>query len=260
MKRLRPALLTPALLLALPLVLPLAAGSCGGGDTAPKPLRYHFDDMYIAAVPIEEKQAIFQAQQEYAIARAEAAKAESDYNESGVQLDVARNERKQALLEEQSAQRRKKAADDSGDMNRVNAATRELRGAELARKAADEKVDYVRRHREYLKKNIRFTKEQMYAKEAAFELAEARLAQQRNIRPKDFNLKAFDEQAKDRARRAQRVRAEVDRERQKSEEARKRWQGLQKEADRMRGKDPASPAAGTTAPEAGDRSGGALTR
>jgi hypothetical protein len=231
-----------SLALALPFTLPLLAGSCGGKDTTPKPLRHQFDDMYIASVPIEEKQAVFQAQQEHAMARAEAAKAESDFNEAGVQLDVARNERKQALIEEESAKRRKKAADDSGDMNRINAALRELRAAELLRKAADEKVDYYVRQRAYLKENIRYTKEQMYAKEAAFELAEARVAQQHNIRPRGFDLKLYEEQAKERSRLAQRARAEADRERKNAETARKRWQTTQAEADRMRGVAPAVPA------------------
>lgn len=201
-------------------------GCGGGGESRPRPLSYHFDDVHIAAVPMGEKNDIFQAQNDYSVAKAEYQKAVADFESSGTELDVAKNERQQALLAEKSARQRKKAADSSSDMTRINQAAAELRAAELARKAADEKVSYLKAHRKYLQKWVRYTEEEMYAKEARFELAKARLAHNKNIKPKGFDIKRFENQAKDRSERAQRARAKANSEKAKAEEKRKKWQTM----------------------------------
>ena len=212
-------------------------GCGGGGDAGPTPLKHHFDDMHIAAVEMGDKQPVMQTQNDYSIAKMEHAKADADYNESGTKLDVAKNERQQALLAEKSAKTEKKAADDSNDMNRVNSSAAEMRRAELARKAADEKVAYLEAQRKYLKKFVRYTEENMYAKEAKFELSKARVAKQKNIKPKGFELSVYERQYKDRSERAQRARAVADRERSKANEKKKKWQSLAGAAEKKTGGD-----------------------
>jgi hypothetical protein len=156
----------------------------------------------------------------------ERAKAEADYNESGTKIDIAKNERDQAILSEKSAAAEKKAADGSNDLTRINAASAEMRRAELARKAADEKVSWLNADRGYLKKWLRYTTENMYAAEAKFELAKARVAQQRNIRPPGFELGRFEKQNTERSERAQRERAKAMQEKEKSDARRKQWESM----------------------------------
>jgi hypothetical protein len=212
----------------------VAAAACGGpSDVPPQPLSTHFDDMYIAQVPLEQKQAMIEAQNEYSVAKLEKAKAEADWNASATDIEVARNERQAALLDEKSALSRKKAADDSGDQNRVNTAAREVRAAELSRRASDVKVEWLNAHRTYLKRFVRYTEENTYAKEARFEMAKAKVARDNNIKPKGFDFAVYERQAAERSRRTQEAKVKADREKQTAETKRKAWEQQKREAEKM---------------------------
>lgn len=219
------------------LICLLLAACGGGGDPGPGPLKHHFDDMHIAAIPLGDKNQVIQAQNDYSVAKMERAKAESDFAETNTQLVVAKNEREQSLLAEKSAASKKKAAEESADLTRINAATAEMRAAELSRKAADNKVTWVKAHREYLKKQLRYTEENMYAAEAKYELSKARLAQTKNIRPKGFAIADYERQYKNRSERAQRAKAVAQREKQKSDTKKKAWQQMNSAAQRAAGAD-----------------------
>jgi len=223
------------------LIMTLAA-ACGGGDPGPMPLAHHFDDMHIAAIPLAEKTQVIEAQNDYSLAKMEKAKAEADFAEVATELTVARNEREQALLSEKSARSKKKAAEDSSDLTRINAAAVEMRAAELARKAADEKVTWVKARRAYLAKRVRYATENMYAMEAKYEVAKARLAKAKSIRPKGFDFAAFDKQYKRRSERAQRARAVARREQKKADAKKKSWQQLAGAASRAAGGAPTTSA------------------
>jgi hypothetical protein len=215
----------------------VSAVGCGGPqDGPPKPLSKRFDDMYIAAVPVTEKPAVIKTQNDWSVAKMEKAKADADLAEAGVLLDVAKNEREATRLDEKSAQSRKAAADQSADQNRVNAAMKEIRGAELARKAADERVKYLESYREWLKVLGRFTEHQMYWREAQYELAKAKIARDKNIQPKGFLYEDFVKQEQDRARKSADGRTKSERARSKAFEARTRWLSLQGESDKLLGK------------------------
>jgi hypothetical protein len=222
---------------------------CGGPqDGPPKPLSKRFDDMYIAAVPVTEKPAVIKTQNDWSVAKMEKAKADADFAEAGVLLDVAKNEREASRLDEKSAQSRKAAADQSADQNRVNAAMKEIRGAETARKAADERVKYLEAYREWLKVSQRFTEHQMYWREAQYELAKAKIARDKNIQPKGFLYEDFVKQEQDRARKSADGRTKSERARSKAFESRTRWLSLQNESDKLLGKksqfpDPLAPKA-----------------
>lgn len=212
------------------------ASACGGGgDEAPGPLKVHLDEAYIAQVPLDQKTAMLQAQNNYQRAKAENMKAEADYKEAGTQLDIAKNEKKQAELERQSAQRKKKDADDSGDQNRVNLAMRDVHVGDLAVQAADKKVKAAEAHRQYLKKWVRYTEENVYAAEARYELSKAKLAQSKNISPKGFKVKDYVDQETDRSHRAQRAKLISDRERDKWNQKQKDYLASQKQVDQARG-------------------------
>src|SRR5438874_1439433 len=118
--------------------------ACGGSsDSPPGPLSRHFDDMYIAAIPLDQKQSVVQTQNDWSISKMEQAKADADLNETTTQLTIARNEQKQTHLQVDSAVSQKKAAEASADLNRINNAQKDMHNAEDTQKAAQARVKYL---------------------------------------------------------------------------------------------------------------------
>lgn len=221
------------IMLALVVTLPAACG--GGGASRPGPLKHTIDEMYIARIPMDQQQPVLEAANQYNIARMEQNQVEAEYSESATELQVAKNELAQANLDEKSAQSRKKAADSSADMNRVDAANRELNSAKLSRQAAAKKVDYIKAKRGMAKKKLLQAEDETYAKQSRHELAKARLAKANNIRPKGFDLPNYERQAQDRAKYAQRSKQLIQGDVQKTEGLRREWQSLVRDADRAKG-------------------------
>ncbi len=229
-------LFSVSLLLSVSLLSGTLLLACGGGGaTGPTSLRYHFDEVHIAQFSLEEKSTVLSAQNDYQRARAEQMKAESELKESKTQLQVAKNERKQAMLAEKSAAQEKKAANDSGDMNRTNRATKDQRVAELERRAADDKVTYIGRHRKYLKKLVRYRQEETYHREARYEYEKAKLGQAKNIAPKGINYDNYKGQADKRSRRAQEAKLASEQAKQKSLASEKVWKGRLQEVQQAKG-------------------------
>jgi hypothetical protein len=227
-----------------------ALASCGG-SSEPKvqPLKYHLEESFIASVPMEQKNAMLQAQSDYQRAKAEHMKAEADHKDVGTQLDVAKNEHKQAKIDLESAESKKSAADDSKDMTRINAAMRDKRVAELRERATDQHVDALKARKKYLKKLRRYTEENMYAAEAKYELAKADLCRANNISPRGFAHQAYVDQQRDRFRAAQEAKGPADQERASWQEKDKKYAATRQEYDHARGVDTAT-TAGTGAPTA----------
>jgi hypothetical protein len=230
------------------LVSATAFAACGGGgDPPPQPLARHIDNTPIAIVPLDQKQQMIAAQNDWSVAKYEKAKAEADYNEATLGLQLAKNEVKGAKLKEDSARAEKKSADASADQNRVNQAMRQLRAAEKFRVAHEVRVKYFDAYRKYLEKKVRHATENMYWREALFELAKAKVARANNIAPKGFSYDDYARQEQDRQGRVQRSRDKSEREKGKALEARQKWLSAQGEADTMIGvknqlPDPMAPA------------------
>ena len=210
--------------------------ACGGGAApGPTSLASHYDEVHIAQFSLEEKSTVLSAQNDYQRARAEQMKAEVELKESKTQLQVAKNELKQAVLAEKSALQEKRAADDSGDMNRTNRATKDQRVAELERRAADDKVAYIKAHQGYLKKLVRYRAEETYHRESRYEYEKARLGQSKNIAPKGVKYDDYKIQVDERSRRAQKAKLASEQAKQKSTAAEKAWQGRLQEVKQAKG-------------------------
>lgn len=222
-------------------VLSVAAVGCGAAqDPGPPPLRHHLDEQHLAKATMEEKAAMLQAQSDYNRAKQEKMKAEADRDDTKTQLDIARNDLEKAKLEQSSAGKRKDAADKSKDWNQKNLGKRDERVAELTVRAADQRVDALEAKRDWLAKQVRYTEENLYAAEAKYELAKARLAREKNISPSGFAFQAYVDQQEDRSRRAQRAKVIADREREGWQSEHKEWLAKKKEADEARGIDTAA--------------------
>jgi hypothetical protein len=212
-------------------------GACGGSSDAPSgPLAKRFDDMYIAAIPLDQKQSVVTTQNDWSVAKMQNAKAEADFNESNTLMSIVRNDQKAARLGVESALASKKSAEASADTNRMNQATRDLHNAEGLVKAADARVKYYEAYREYLKVELRHAQDNMYWREAQYELAKAQLGQKSNIAPKGVSYDAFPRQEEERSKRAASTKQRVDDERRRAQSARESWLKAQETADRDNGR------------------------
>ncbi|MCA9676460.1 MAG: hypothetical protein KC464_15615 [Myxococcales bacterium] len=229
--------MTSLLFVAATVCAGLGLTACGGpSDPPPGPLSNHFQDTFLAQIPLDQRKDEIAAKQAYDIAVLEQAKAEADLNESRTQLDVAKNERDSAALDEKSAASRQAAAKSSADLNRMKEADKELDGAKQAHAAADQRYKYLVAYRDWLKRLFRYTQENTYWKEAQYELAQARLAQKNSIQPAGFNFDNFVRQEAQRAQRTTTAKSKADREREAAEGARQKWLALQGQADKTLGK------------------------
>jgi hypothetical protein len=215
----------------------LAFGACGGSDDKPPvPLTNHFDDMYIAQVPVDQKPDVVNTQNEWSKARMENAKAEADYNDSAATIDVAKNDAKSAHTTLDSAITMKNQAVKSGDMNRQNSATHDERIAEDQAKAADEHEKYFEAYRGYLKMLWRLTQETMYWREAQYESAKASVAQKNGKAIANVNDGNFPTQESDRSKRAAKWKDRTEHAKHDALSARDHWLDMQKTADVESGK------------------------
>lgn len=238
-------------------VVSIVAACGGSSEPPPTPLSRHFDDMYIAAIPLDQKQSVVQTQNDWSVAKMENAKAEADFNETTSQLAIVRNEQKASRLSIDSAIANKKSAEASADNNRINQAQVELRNAELLGKAADARVKYYETYRAFLKRKWIYTQENMYWRESQYELAKSQLAQKNNIAPKNVTYDWFPKQESERAKRAAAQRDKAEAEKQRAQNARETWQKAQQTADQSTGKptsfpDPMAPAVQPTTAGASD--------
>lgn len=221
------------LLLALLIATTAACG--GSSEGPPTPLARHFDDMYIAQVPLDQKQDVVKTQNDWSIAKMENAKAEADYNDAGTQLTVAKNDAKAAHIGVESAVANKNAAAKSGDNNKLNQATKDERVAEDLAKAADQRVRYFAAYRDFLHAHWLLTQETMYWREAQYELAKSSIAQKANMAPNGVKYEWYPSQEGERAKRAARAKDRAESAKKKTMEARDKWLADQKTADTENG-------------------------
>jgi hypothetical protein len=209
--------------------------ACGSSDSPPGPLAKHFDEMYIAAIPLDQKQNVVQTQQNWNVARMENANADAQLKESDSQLHQARNDQKASRLAIDSASSNKKSADASADMNRINQATKDLATANDVGKAADARVKYLETYHSYLGRYLRYTQENMYWREAEFEAAKAQLAKQNNIAPKGVTYESFPKQIDERRSRTESAKSKAESAKATVTSQRDNWLHIQEQADKENG-------------------------
>jgi hypothetical protein len=211
--------------------------ACGGSSEGPpKPLGRHFDDTFLAQLPLDQRREEIEAKQRYDIAVLEAQKAQADFNAARTQVEVAKNERSSAKNDEKSAELRHKEATASADMNRIKEADTELKGAKAAFSAAENRYLYLKAYQDWLKTLMRYTEHNMYWREAQYELAQAKLAQKNNIQPKGFKVDDYVKQESERSKKTADAKQKAEREKGAASDARSRWLTFQKEADKLLGR------------------------
>ncbi|MFN0250748.1 MAG: hypothetical protein ACKV2T_27960 [Kofleriaceae bacterium] len=220
----------------------LVLTACGGSDDSPPgPLARNFDDMFIADVDPSQQTGVLQSQTEWSKAKLENNKAQADFDEASSNLANVKNDQKAAQLGVDTAINNKKSAEQSADNNRINEAAKALRAAELQKKAADSRVKYHMAYRTWLAKHLRWTQENMYWKEAQYELAKSEVAKRNNKSPKGIDYNWFPKQADERGKRTEKARGKADGEKQRATSAREAWLKAQQTADQEAGRPSALP-------------------
>ena len=230
---------------SLSLLLAIAAGGlagCGaaGGPVRPRPLQYHLKEHHLAAVA--DKKDVEAARALLRRAVAENRKAESDQASSQRALDDARREAGRAAERLEAADRAKSQAEESKDWQLQNKVTRDQRIAEVTLQAAERKVTMMEARRDWLDSWVAYTRENVFAVEARFELAKANLARAHNIAPPDFAYQAFVDQAERRRARADKLKPAADDAERTWLAARKEWEAKRRDEMEARGIDTAAKA------------------
>ncbi|NVB82678.1 MAG: hypothetical protein HOV81_30150 [Kofleriaceae bacterium] len=207
--------------------------------------------MYIARIPLDQKGAVVETQNQWSVAKMENANAEANSQEADAQLHQAQNDHKAARLSVDSAISAKKSAEQSADMNRINNAQKDLKAAEDSSKAAEMRVKYFEAYRNYLRRYMRYTQENMYWYEAKYEVAKSSLAQRNNIAIKNVDYNKFPQQVEQRGARTQKAKERAEAEKSKALQARQAWLSAQQAADKLTGRtgsmfDPMAPPAQPT--------------
>lgn len=218
-------------------LLTVTLAACGGpSDSPPGPLARHFDDMFVADVAMDQKAQMLQAQNDWSLAKAEQAKAESDYKSADAEVANVKNDQRAAQLAVDSANNNKKIADTSADNTKINDAVKNQHAAQVAKKAADERVKYYEAYRNWMKYQWRYTQENMYWREAQFELAKSSLAQKNNKSPRDVQYDWFPKQETERSSRTVKAKSKADSEKARATNARTAWLSAQAAADAENGR------------------------
>jgi hypothetical protein len=192
--------------------------------------------MYIARIPLDQKQSVVTTNNDYSVAKMESATAQAQFEETDSQLHQAKNDVAAAKLQVDSAVSAKKMADQSADQNRVNQSVKDLHTAEDLQKAAQARVTYLTDYHNYMKTYWRYTQENQYWREAQFETAKAQIAKQNNIAPKGVNYDDFPKQADARSKRTQSSQERAQKAKEHVMSSRDAWMKIQHQADTESGK------------------------
>jgi hypothetical protein len=116
-------------------------------------------------------------------------------------------------------------------------------------------VKYFESYRAYVKRQSVYTAENMYWREAQFEVSKSKLAQANSIAPKDVKYDWYPTQESERSKRAQTARTKAESERTRAQAERENWLKQQQAFDQASGKpssfpDPMAPPAPPAAPPA----------
>ena len=211
----------------LPFVLLLA-----GCSSSPK---YTVEDSSIAAVSMQEKQGVLAAQNDVNTAKAELESAKAQLRNCETELDVAENEYKSSKLQMDTAKLNQKSAELSGDMNKKNAANRDMHVAELGVKASDAKVEFLSKKKKWFKETEEAAELHVEAAQARYELEKAKLAQAKGIKPDEkFDVMNFETENMNKQQKWNEQRMEADKLKADVDARERQWQIQQQAYDQAR--------------------------
>lgn len=199
------------------LLLVAACAKPAGG-----PIKHTFDNTRIAAVPLEAKQPVTEAQQRYDLAQLDRKNASTEYHDAEIEEDLAEYQAEKAVVVSQVVASRHAQAKAGPET------------AALSRKVADAKVAFMHARHTWLRTLSSWSLYEVYATQAKLELERARIGQANNAAP-GLDLAAFETQAGERERAAQTAKAAAEVERKNTEAKLAAWTESEKELLRAAG-------------------------
>lgn len=199
------------------LIAVLATAACA--KSAGGPLAHTFDNSKIAGVPLEQKQTVTEAQQQYDVAQLRRTTVDTEYKHSEIEQDLAEYQADHAIVASQIVAR---------DFAKGAAPTNE--SAAIARKTADAKVSYMQSRRGWLERASEAAQYAVYASQARLELERARVAQTNNLTAPGFDLQVFQRQFEDRDTASKRAADAAEADRKTAEQKLAAWAELEKQA------------------------------
>jgi hypothetical protein len=203
------------ILLWLPLLVAACAKPAGG------PLKHTFDNTRIAAVPLEAKQSVTEAQQRHDLAQLDRKNASTEHGDAEIEEDLAEYQAAHTIVVSQVVASRHSEA-------------RPVPDAALSRRVADAKVAFMRARRAWMRELSSWALYEVYATQAKLELERAKIAQANNAAP-GIDLAAFENQAASRERAAQSAKDATETERKNAEAKLAAWSESEKELMRTAG-------------------------
>ncbi len=204
----------------------LLVSGCGSGP------KYKIDDNTLAQVPVTEKQGVMAAEGEETQAKEELRTAGAMVDQTDRDLDIAENELKASKLSLDTAQLNKKSAEQSGDINRKNAAERDIHVAELGVKAAEAKVDWLEKKKKMHKRERDVAEAHVAAAASKAELEKAKLADSKGIKPsQDFNVMNFESESLQKSQKYSEAKLDADKVKPEVDDLERKYKMLQEQYD-----------------------------
>lgn len=185
-------------------------GAACGGTPRNAALKNRVSEARLAPVSVAQRsqeaathQAVFLAEWQLAFTKGQLEGAE-------LEVKIAKNDLASAKLGMKSALLEKKAADESGDMNRMKEATQKALIAEKEAAVHTLAIDRAKRSMSYLKKRVVYEESMFRSFEAKLEVDRAESLNAAGIVPPDFKLKTYKSQYADRQAQAKTYKSAVD--------------------------------------------------
>ncbi len=201
------------------LLLTLLAAACA--KPAGGPLKHTFDNTRIAAVPLEAKQSVTEAQQRHDLAQLDHKNASTEYRDAEIEEDLAEYQATNSVVVSQVVASR-------------NSEARPVPDAALSRRVAEAKVAFMRARRTWLGELASWALHEVYATQAKLELERAKIAQANNAAP-GLDVTVFESQASARAQAAQTAKDAAEAERKNTEAKLAAWAASEQELLRAAG-------------------------
>jgi hypothetical protein len=190
----------------------------GCAKPAGGPLSQTFDNTKLAAVALDQKQAVTLAQQAHDVALLQHKLASSAYRESEIEEDLAEHQAERAVVVSFLVASRQPDAKPAPATNESSAQARKVAGAKLA---------FMEARRAWLRKASDGALYEVYATQARLELERAKVAQANRLVGADFNVDAYQKQADTRGSSARSAADATESERKQAEAKLAGWAELE---------------------------------
>jgi hypothetical protein len=179
------------------LLLALGLAACGG-PSATAELNRRVNESHLAPVPMEQRQAIADAEQAVFLAQWQLEYTQLELASARTEIKLAQNERERVGLSAKTADVKKKRAEETGDQTRLRASSREEIVVSLAIAVADKELEKARKRVQYLEARLEAEKLIHRREEARAEYAKARSMTESGVRPPDVDPGEYESQYKER--------------------------------------------------------------